>query len=947
MEIYGCKVNHLKNPLGFEMEETVFSWKVQNARGKKQSEARIQVALDEDFVHMEADTGFRRELDSLACPVDISLRPFTRYYWKVTVRSDAEAEETERSAGANGESVQEEADRPEEAESAVQWFETARMDEPWKGQWISCNSDETRHPYFEKEIAPGKEVRQARLYVCGLGLYEAYYNGIKIGDEYLTPYSNNYNGWVQYQTFDVTEAVRQKGMLSILLGNGWYKGRFGFTAKEEKGFYGNEWKLLAELRLLYDDGTKEVIGTDESWRVRRSNLTFSSLYDGERMDDTLDSMPIENAFVCEAPKGRLMARKSLPVRVKKTICPVELIHTPAGETVLDMGQEFTGIFALQVDVPRGTEVHIQTGEILQQGNFYNDNLRSAKSEHRYISGGKPTVIRPRFTYYGYRYVKIEGIEDIKPEDFEGLVLYSDIEDVGEVTTGNALVNQFISNVRWGLRSNFLDVPTDCPQRDERMGWTGDAQVFSPTAMYLTDSYAFYEKYLYDIYSEQRLLGGKVPNVVPSAGITDAACAWGDAACIIPWNMYLFYGDKSILRKQYDSMKAWVEYVRGLEEQDHAWRKQFHFGDWLALDHPRQEAEQVLGGTDEDFLAALYYAVSAELVAKAAAVLGQEEDRAAYQALHDAQIAEIKREYYSVTGRCCIKTQTALLLTLKYHLSDNEELTKNQLRKLFEDCDDKFRTGFIGTPVLCHVLSDYGMGDLAYKLLLNEEYPGWLHEVKLGATTVWERWNSVLDDGSISGTGMNSLNHYAYGSVLEWIFAHGAGLKYTQESQGGRQLKIAPELNWELKELHAVYDGQAGIYRVHWQITGPSRVKMTVQVPFGCQAALVLPLARPETYEDGGNPMFADVRDGVCMLSAGVYETEYETTEPFIKQYSIDTPIKELLADRKARERLQGILPLERLPERYHALSLREAAGAFGGRIGEDELERINGLLLSI
>ncbi len=863
MEIYSCKVNHLKNPLGFEMEETVFSWKVRNATGKKQSEARIQVATDEAFEHREADTGFCPALNSLACPVEVKLRPYTRYYWKVTVRTDAEAPDG----------------KTEEAESEIQWFETARMGEPWLGRWITCDNAKKRHPFFEKEVVPAKQVRQARLYVCGLGLYEAYFNGVKIGEEYMAPYSNNYNGWVQYQTYDMTEVLQQKGMLSILLGNGWYKGRFGFTAREEKGFYGNEWKLIAELRVLYADGTEEMIGTDESWQVRRSNITFSSLYDGERVDDTLEPLPAEQAVVCEAPRGRLMARKSLPVCVKETMRPVELIHTPAGETVLDMGQEFAGIFTLKVNVPAGTEIVVQTGEILQQDNFYNDNLRSAKSEYRYISGGKPVTIRPRFTYYGYRYVKIQGIGDLRPEDFTGLVLYSDIEDVGDLETGNALVNKFISNVRWGLRSNFLDVPTDCPQRDERMGWTGDAQVFSPTAMYLTDSYAFYEKYLYDIYSEQQQLGGMVPNVVPSAGITEAACAWGDAACIIPWNMYLFYGDPSILRKQYDSMKAWVDYVRALEEKDHGWRKQFHFGDWLALDHPRQDAEQMLGGTDEDFLAAVYFALSAELTAKAAAVLGYEDDHEVYQKLHDVQIAEIRKEYYSVTGRCCIKTQTALLLTLKYHLSENEELIIQQLKKLFKDCDEKFRTGFIGTPILCHVLSDYGMSDLAYKLLLNEEYPGWLHEVKLGATTVWERWNSVLDDGSISGIGMNSLNHYAYGSVLEWIFAHGAGLKYMPESGGGRTLDIVPELNRELRELKAVYDSPLGVYRVHWQIIDAGHVRMSVQVPFGAQAMLTLPYARPETFDEKNNPMFAEVRDGKCCLTAGSYEVTYETMEP--------------------------------------------------------------------
>lgn len=937
MEIYACKVNHLKNPLGFDLADTVFSWKVRNAKGKKQSAARIQVALDEAFTQIAADTGFCAELDSLASPVEVELRPYTRYYWKVTARTDAE--EGNGNAEAGG--------AVEEADSEVQWFETAKINEPWTGKWITCDSQEKRHPCFEKAVSPEKEVRRARLYVCGLGLYEAYYNGGKIGEEYLTPYSNNYNGWVQYQTYDVTEALQQAGTLSILLGNGWYKGRFGFTAREEKGFYGNEWKLIAELRLVYADGTEEVIGTDESWQVRRSNIVFSSLYDGEQVDDTLAPLPTEAVSVCEAPAGRLMARKSLPVRVKQTIQPVELIHTPAGEQVLDMGQEFAGIFTLKADVPSGTEIIVQTGEILQQGNFYNDNLRSAKSEYRYISGGKPVVIRPRFTYYGYRYVKIQGIENVRPEDFTGLVLYSDIEDVGDMETGNALVNKFISNVRWGLRSNFLDVPTDCPQRDERMGWTGDAQVFSPTAMYLTDSYAFYEKYLYDMYSEQQMLGGKVPNVVPSAGITDAACAWGDAACILPWNMYLFYGDKSILHKQYASMKAWVDYVRGVDGEEHGWRKQFHFGDWLALDHPRQDAEQMLGGTDEEFLANLYYAVSAGLTAKAAAVLGHEEDRAVYQALHDAQIAEVKKEYYSVTGRCCIKTQTALLLTLKYHLSNNEELVKGQLQKLFEDCDHKFRTGFIGTPIMCHVLSDNGMSSLAYELLLNEEYPGWLHEVKLGATTVWERWNSVLDDGSISGTGMNSLNHYAYGSVLEWMFAHGAGLRFSQESMGGRSLRIVPELNWELRELKASYDSPAGAYQVHWRIPDLNHVEMSVQVPFGCQASLVLPFARPETFKNHENPIFADVRDDMCLLTAGTYHVVYETVKPLGMEYSVDTPIKELLANWRIKERLSMVLPLSQLPEKYHEMSLRQAAAAFGGRMGEEQLEQIDRMLRSL
>ena len=641
MKIYHAQVNHLENPMGFRMERTVFSWKVKDAEGKKQSYARIRVASDAAMEHLLFDSGEDDKASSLFYPVKLDLEPRTRYYWNVEAGSDA----------------------GETAVSEVQFFETGKRNEAWTGKWISCDSKENRHPYFEKEIVPAKEVAKARLYVCGLGLYEVYVDEKRVGDEYLTPYSNDYNEWVQYQTYDVTEEVSKQGMLRVLLGNGWYKARFGFSAFEDKGFYGNEWKLIAELHLTYADGSEEVIGTDESWQVRRSKIAFSNLYDGEHRDDTLSELPLEKAVFCEAPKGELTERMSLPVTIHETFEPKELLHTPAGELVFDMGQEFTGIFKLHVNVPAGTKIHVQTGEILQRGNFYNDNLRSAKSEYIYISDGTEMDLVPHFTFYGYRYVKIEGIPDLKKEDFTGLSYYSNITATGWMKTGSDLVNQLISNVRWGLKCNFVDVPTDCPQRDERMGWTGDAQVFSPTAMYLEDTYAFYAKYLYDMAKEQSVLGGKVPHVVPSCGVEDAACVWGDAACIIPWNLYLFYGDKSILEDQFVSMKSWVDYITKVDGDNHGWRYVFHFGDWLALDNPVQGAEQVMGATDEEFIANLYYAISAGIVAKAAGVLGYREEQEKYQKLSEEQFAVVQEEYYSATGRCCIKTQTALLLTL--------------------------------------------------------------------------------------------------------------------------------------------------------------------------------------------------------------------------------------------------------------------------------------------
>lgn len=906
MRVYDAKVNHMTNPMGFFMDGVSFSWKVDEARGKAQKVARVRVAADEKMQEILFDSGMDEQADSLAYPVELALEPRTRYFWQVTVLSDAE----------------------EEADSEVQWFETSKMSEEWTGKWLTCDSTEKRHPIFSKEIAPAKEVAKARLYVTGLGLYEAYIDGKKVGDEYLTPYSNNYNRWVQYQTYDITDQIAGGGKLSILLGNGWYKGRFGFSAFEDKGYYGNEWKVIADVVLTYTDGTEEVIGTDESWTVTRSRIMFSNLYDGEQIDATAPELPAEEPTVCDAPKGRLEARRSLPVVAHEHIKPVELIHTPAGEQVFDMGQNFAGIFTFRVKEPAGTKIHIQTGEVLQKGNFYNENLRSAKSEYIYISDGNETVIRPHFTYYGYRYVKVEGVSDLKIEDFTGLALYSDIEMGGDVETGHDLVNQLVSNVRWGMKGNFIDVPTDCPQRDERMGWTGDTQVFSPTATFLADTYAFYSKYLHDMYTEQMDLDGMVPDVVPSAGVHSTACVWGDSSCIIPWNMYQFYGDKKILEDQYDSMRNWVDYISRVDGDNHGWRSVFHYGDWLALDNPSGKTDEVMGGTDEGYIANVYYAASAGIVAKAARVLGYEADAKTYQALCDEQFEEVKKEYFSQTGRCCIKTQTALILALKYHLSENEELTKKTLRLLFQISGDKLKTGFTGMPLMCPVLSENGMNDLAYTLLLNEDYPGWLHEVKLGATTVWERWNSLDENGDISSTGMNSLNHYAYGSILEWVFRYVTGFRVSEEHPGSRHLLIAPTLNWKLKRAKGSYHSAAGTYETSWELADPSHVTVKVTVPFGCTAEIVLPLVSQETLADQSNPLFADVRDGKCFVGAGTYEVSYETTKPAKKMYSTYTPIQELVNNPEIVSAMGEQLHLDQIPGQALAASFRQLAEAY-------------------
>lgn len=930
MKIIDCRVNHLKNPIGYRMERTVFSWKVTDAKGMKQEAARICVAADPKMQEILADTGFTAEADSLASKVDVTLLPRTRYYWTVTVRSDAQ----------------------EEAVSEVNWFETSKMGESWQGKWITCDNTSKRHPIFEKPISLQGEIQSARLYICGLGLYEAYLNGQKVGEEYLTPYSNDYHTWLQYQTFDITSQLQNEEMpvLDVLMGNGWYKGRFGYMQREEKGFYGDRWCLLAEVRITYVDGTEQIVGTDESWNVKQSRITFSGIYDGEQVDDTLPEEAVVLAKLDETPPvGTLTARMSTPVRVREEFTPVEVIQTPAGETVLDMGQNFSGIFCLRVQEPEGTVVHLQFGEILQNGNFYNENLRSAKAEYRYVSDGKEKVIRPHFTYYGYRYVKVEGISNLNPEDFTGQALYSELTPAGRLTTGNELVNRLVENTRWGLKSNFLDVPTDCPQRDERMGWTGDAQVFCPTASFLEESYAFYEKYLYDCWMEQTVTGGRVPDVIPSAGHGQkGSSVWGDAVCIIPWTLYLFYGDKSILETQYESMRSWVEYVRSVDGTDCGWRKHFHYGDWLALDNPKGGADQTKGGTEDGFIASIYYGGSADILAKTARLLGKESDAAEYEQLSEEIFQAVRDEYYSKNGRCCITTQTGYLLTLSYGLSSNPELMREMLRKKFEDSDYKLQTGFVGTPILCNVLSENGMEDIAYRLLLNEEYPGWLHEIKLGATTIWERWNSVNDDGSISSTGMNSLNHYSYGSIVEWMFRHVAGINPDRTQPGFRHVILKPTPNWQLKQAAADYDSPAGRYHVEWEIVDETHVRVKAEIPFGCTADLELYHAAENTFAEKDNPMFAEVRDRVCVLQTGIYEVVYETTEPLRKKLSSYTPICELLQNETARQMLPKMLPgMDQMPSSMMERSMRQILQMYGNAQMEGMLAKVDEMLAGI
>ena len=860
MKIERLKINHLTTPLGFRLDEPQLSWVVTESTGTKPVWARVEAAADASFANLLYDSGKRDDLNPLACPLPLTFAPRTRYFWRVTVCAD------------DG-----------DCGSASSWFETGKMDEPFAGQCIAAPFEKTVHPILRRTFTLDGAAEDARLYITGLGLYEAYLNGQPVTDEVLTPFYNDYNFWVQVQTYDVTGLLRAgENVLDVYLGNGWYK---GFGPNESDGsrteLYGDRMQMLAELRAVLPDGKSFCLASDESFRCHTGPVLESTIYDGEIYDARLAD-PGEDGWAAavsvDAPVGAAADRLSTPLRRHEAIKPVKLLHTPAGEQVLDFGQVITGWVEADVLLPAGAEMALDYGELLQHDNFYNENLRSAKAHFSFTSDGKPAHVRPHFTFYGFRFVRVTGIEAVNPDDFTAYVIHSDLERTGFLETSNAKVNRLIQNAWWGQRGNFVDVPTDCPQRDERLGWTGDAEVFAPTASFNMDTAAFYRKYLYDMALEQATLGGAVPFVVPDVlgqihrhfgeeNHDYGSCAWADAAVMIPWTLYRFYGDKSMLAEQFPQMMAWVDWVETQDETHFGgprlWLRGFHFADWLALDNP--VAGSCFGGTDCYYVASAYYYYSTYLTARAAEALGDQANAKKYDQRAEEIRAAFRKEFFTATGRIAEPTQTAMLLALSMNLAPDEARPRlvRDLRKKLEARNMHLDTGFVGTYHLMRTLSSVGLGACAYTLLLNEDYPSWLYEVNMGATTVWERWNSVLPDGIVSDTGMNSMNHYSYGAVVEWMYRCMCGLNAIEP--GFASARIAPMSDDRFDWVRAEYASASGTYRSGWQREN-GVLTYTVEVPFGATAVFV-PESADARLEINGKPA---AKSGEVTLTPGVW-----------------------------------------------------------------------------
>lgn len=695
---------------------------------------------------------------------------------------------------------------------------------------------------FSKELVFDKPVKSAVLEATALGVYTVYINGKKVSDSYLAPGWTEYRDRIQVETYDITDMLGERALVEFELAPGWRCGMAPswvgcIKPKPVSPYLGAcEPAAIFAIAVQFEDGSEKTELSNSEWTARNSKYIESSIYDGYVYDaNYVDDMPLP-AMEFPQDKDTLIDRIGERVTAHERLSVKEIIKTPKGETVLDFGQNMTGVVEFKIKGKKGDRVKISHAEVLDKdGNFYRDNLRAAKARVEYICDGEEHIQKPEHTFFGFRYIRLENwTDEVKPENFTGVVLHSDMKRTGYFECSDERVNKLFSNIIWGQKGNFVDIPTDCPQRDERFGWTGDAQVFVKAASYNFDVEKFFEKWLADLRTAQTPWGA-VPNVIPDVSDRDiySSAAWGDAATVCPWQIHLTYGNNEIIEKSIDSMKKWISYIE-LFVRDGIWRGQRHFGDWLNLEAGEQNVCDI--GVDKELIATAFYIYSSEILIKSLELLGENADE--YKAKRSASIEAFRREYMD-GGKIIPEklTQTACILAAHFGISPDIAQTAAQLNSLVKSCGH-LKTGFVGTPYLLHVLSDNGYTETAYDLLLREEYPSWLFSVKMGATTVWEHWDSMREDGTMWETFMNSFNHYAYGSVADWMYGDAAGIKLDEAAPAFKHIIFAPLTDKRLTYVKASVESRFGTVRSEWK-TENGKTEYTFTVPENCTATVIL------------------------------------------------------------------------------------------------------------
>lgn len=874
VSVYDLSCNHKINPLGIGDAQPQLSWKLQSeGTNILQTAYAIRVATDAKFSRRSLvwNTGKTTSAQSILHVYQGEpLVSGQRYYWQVKVW-DNQGQESEW--------------------SEANYWETGFLNtSDWKAQWIEPKQDTMRDgPAFmlRKEFSLSRNIASARAYVSARGLYELFLNGEKVGDEVFTPGWTDYDERIQYQVYDVTSLLtRGNNAVGIQLGDGWFRGALAWM--DNWGIYGKKISALCQLEVTYTNGQKETIISDGTWKSTvEGPIVMNSIYNGESYDARreiagwkspgFNDQDWEVVNAVDHAKEVLVATETVPVRIVEEIQPVKIFRTAQGTLVADMGQNLVGWIKLKVEGDAGNTVTIRHAEVMDKfGEFYTENLRAAQASLKYtLKGGGLEIYEPSFTFMGFRYVAVDGFPgELSPENITAMVIHSDMPPTGTFESSNPLINQLQHNIVWGQKGNFLDVPTDCPQRDERLGWTGDAQAFCRTAAFNMDVAAFFTKWLKDLSADQYENGGVpfvIPDVLRNKGVS---AGWGDVATIAPWTMYQVYGDKELLETQYPSMKAYVDYIREKAGDSYLWKNGSIFGDWLYYKPEMTSHGEPDGHTDKDMIATMFFAYSADLLAQAAEVLGKSSDVTFYRDLH-AKIKKVFQDnYVTKSGRISSDSQTSYVLALMFDLLSEETkpMAAKHLVNNIRSRGNHLSTGFLGTPYLCHVLSDNGYTDVGYDLLLQEKFPSWLYPVKMGATTIWERWDGQKTDSTFQDKGMNSFNHYAYGAIGDWMYRVVAGIEIAEP--GYKKIKIQPHPDRRLEYARATYESSYGKIASGWKITD-DELTVSVTIPPNTQAVIELPetdrnAVRVNDEPLANNGVLTNIResDGKVLLDAG-------------------------------------------------------------------------------
>jgi len=768
----------------------------------------------------------------------------------------------------------------------------------WTAKWIEPNltevdTDYNPSPMLRCQFEVKKSIKSARAYVTSHGLYEFHLNGQKVGDGLFTPGWTSYNKRLQYQVYDITKQLAKgQNAVGAILGDGWYRGPLRWD--KLRNIYGKKLALLLQINIEYSDGTSEIIGTNSNWKASTGPILMSGIYDGEKYDSRLekngwdkpgyDDKDWSSAAEKDFSKDILIAAEGPAVKITQTIKPISKFTAPNGDLVFDMGQNMVGWIEFKLKGNAGDKITLRHAEVLdQKGNIYTTNLRSAKQTIEYIfKGNGQEIYEPHFTFQGFRYVAITDFKgDISLNDIEGKVVHSDMTPSGDFECSDSLINRLQKNIQWGLKGNFVDVPTDCPQRDERLGWTADAQVFSPTACFNMDAASFYSKWVKDFKADQHD-DGRIPHVIPDVlGKNDAAAAgWADAVTVIPWVLYQSYGDTKVLENQYPAMKKWVEYLRKKTGSSYIWSKNVGFSDWLAF--ATTDCDYPGATTDKDIIGTAYFYHSTSILQKAAEILGYKEDAENYLQLMQNIKAAFQKEFMTQTGRMASNTQTAYVLALDFGLVPNN-LIANCSKRLANDVEDfeHITTGFLGTPHICKILTDNGYEQDADMLLFNKEYPSWLYPVTKGATTIWERWDGIKRNGSFQDSGMNSFNHYAYGAIGAWMYSSIAGIAIDPAKPGYKNIIMKPHAPKELSFAKADYNSIYGKISAGWKTVNGAFI-YDIEIPAKTTADVYLPADSKDKVSESGNSLdkisdiqVVKVADGKTVLHIGSGKYHFE------------------------------------------------------------------------